>query len=826
MASSDIPAHEPVDSITAPAAETREMARWVSEAFSGAAPQATASRARVELRRQEFASLEYGQSCMETRLTIGSRTFKHGLGTHAPSEIVVHLPSGVATFEASVGVDNNFDTQGMRGSVRFSVEINGKVAFRSETLMGGGEAVPVRVDIPPGAPELVLKTDPASDGPAWDQADWADARVVKSSGKTLWLDSDRTALPFQYARPPFSFVYGDGPSDELLPSWPHTVTSRKIADRTEHTVCWADPATGLAVTAVVSAFSGYPAVEWVLSFENRGTSDTPIIRDIQALDVLLRAGSGKKPAMLHTLRGDSCNETSFQPVEKSLFPGNSLRSAASGGRSSQIDGFPFFNYQYADAGLIAALGWTGQWAATLERSSGAAPRLLAGMEKTHLVLHPGEKIRSPRILLMSWNGDRQQAHNRFRRLLMWHYVPKQNGRPLRLPVALQTFDRYNATPGWATEAGQLQAVDFAHRAGFDHYWLDAAWFPNGFPSGVGSWRCDPQRFPNGLKPISDACHERGMKFILWFEPERVAKGSDIANERPEFVFGGTDGGLFKLNDPPARQWLTDLLSRRITEFGLDVYRNDFNMDPLPFWHANDTEDRQGMTEIRYVEGLYQMWDDLLARHPGLWIDNCSSGGRRIDLEMLSRSIPLWRSDTNCWAGTSDWSQSQGCGLSMYVPLHTASAWTPDAYTARSSATAGLLCEYAYQDKDFPLGEAQASLAEVRTNARFWYGDFYPLTSLSPSSDQFLAFQLHRPDLEEGLITAFRRAECDTIGIIVAPKLLKESANYRLEIIGDDRKARAFTVSGRSLLKDGIELRISNRRGSLLVRYQEIPLKGR
>ncbi len=41
-----------------------------------------------------------------------------------------------------------------------------------------------------------------------------------------------------------------------------------------------------------------------------------------------------------------------------------------------------------------------------------------------------------------------------------------------------------------------------------------------------------------------------------------------------------------------------------------------------------------MTEIRYVEGHYAMWDELRARHPGLWIDNCASGGRRIDLETL------------------------------------------------------------------------------------------------------------------------------------------------------------------------------------------------
>jgi alpha-galactosidase len=35
---------------------------------------------------------------------------------------------------------------------------------------------------------------------------------------------------------------------------------------------------------------------------------------------------------------------------------------------------------------------------------------------------------------------------------------------------------------------------------------------------------------------------------------------------------------------------------------------------------------------------------LLAANPGLFIDNCASGGQRIDLETCARSIPLWRTD--------------------------------------------------------------------------------------------------------------------------------------------------------------------------------------
>ncbi|HOF18954.1 MAG TPA: alpha-galactosidase, partial [Phycisphaerae bacterium] len=76
-------------------------------------------------------------------------------------------------------------------------------------------------------------------------------------------------------------------------------------------------------------------------------------------------------------------------------------------------------------------------------------------------------------------------------------------------------DRYSWTRAdWATEAGQIRAAEFAHAIGCDHHWLDAAWFVGGFPNGAGNWFHKPAEFPRGLKPVSDACHRLGLKFVL------------------------------------------------------------------------------------------------------------------------------------------------------------------------------------------------------------------------------------------------------------------------------------------------------------------------
>jgi len=688
-------------------------------------------------------------------------------------------------------------------------------------VAAGTDQAPKDSEIPAVAPKDSVMASVREIRQVLNWAGAAFAGVKAEAGSTRWLDEGRSEALVSESAVPFSFVYDGKPSSELLQDWKRTVETKDDKHFVRHIVHWTDPKTGLVVTADVKVFKGYPAVDWVLFFENRGAGDTPIIENIQALDLKLGAGNPKLPVVLHQLEGDSCGDGSFKPVDTTLDAGQSIHIAPSGGRPSNSTAFPFFNLQYSDSGIITAVGWSGQWAATFDRAEAGPTRIVAGMELTHLLLHPGEKIRAPRIVVMPWKGDRTAAHNRWRRLLLFHYVPKTGGKPARLPIALQCFDRYSwSRTDWATEAGQIAAAKSAYEMGADTLWLDAAWFPGGFPDGVGNWYAKPKEFPNGLKPVSDWCHRKGMKFVLWFEPERVARGSQIATEHPDFVFGGKEGGLYKLNDPAARRFLTDLLSKRITEYGVDIYRNDFNIDPLGFWRGNDTPDRQGITEINYVEGHYEMWDELLAKHPGLMIDNCASGGRRIDIETCMRSVPLWRSDTGCSPGHPEWNQLQTAGLGQYIPFHTVCVWTPDPYDFRSAATIGAIAQFDYLAQGFGMDAAKASLSEAGQNQKYWYGDFYLLSNVSIAPDQFAAYQFHRADLDEGLVLAFRHSECDYLNLIVGLRGLNPKTTYSVEYVDDAREKTVKTLTGRELL-DGMDLRIASKHGSMVIRYKPV-----
>lgn len=189
-------------------------------------------------------------------MMIGTKEYSRGLYCHAVSRVLVQLPGPGKTLSAVVGVDTN-NAPDVKGSVVFSVSVGDKVAFRSEVLRGKTEGVPVEVDLA-GATEFVLDVGDAGDGIAYDQANWADAKVQMADGKELWLgelplreerqDVAAPKMPERSTRLPFSFVYRGLPSDSLLAQWPAKTTQERIGTYGTRVVrSWAEPATGLEV---------------------------------------------------------------------------------------------------------------------------------------------------------------------------------------------------------------------------------------------------------------------------------------------------------------------------------------------------------------------------------------------------------------------------------------------------------------------------------------------------------------------------------------------------------------------------------------------------
>jgi len=185
-----------------------------------------------------------------------------------------------------------------------------------------------------------------------------------------------------------------------------------------------------------------------------------------------------------------------------------------------------------------------------------------------------------------------------------------------------------------------------------------------------------------------------------------------------------------------------------------------------------------------------------------------------------RSVTLWRSDTGCSPGHADWDQTQTVGLGQYLPLLTCCAWEPKAYILRSVATGGSITQFDYLNDQFSMEEARAAMREVKENQKFWYGDFYPLTRAATGPDAFVAWQLHRADLNSGVVLAFRRSECPFPVLQAGLHALNADAQYSVEFIDEARTRQQRTLSGWELLSD-FELRLPRKATSLLLRYRSI-----
>jgi alpha-galactosidase len=810
--------------------EAAEAKRWAAAKFTGD--------------RQSKSDLGYllpklhsGSPQKNTRqgheLMIAGARFEHGLHCPSVGTIQVHLPGAGNHFSAMVGVDSNdityYSSLG-RGNVTIAVIVAAKQVFRTPMMHEGQSAVPVEVDLA-GATDFTLQIEGQGKGSEWDQADVASAKVSLNSGQEISLDNLPIGpLPRDYsADPPFSFVYAGRRSSEILKNWTAKRYSKEIDARvTQYSQVYTDPQTGLEVRMEGLEYHDFPTVEWTLYFKNTGNSDTPILEDIESLDTLLeRDGDGE--FVLHHNKGAPASASDYEPYETSLEKNSSFSLSAKGGRPSNKD-LPYFNLSWSHGGTIIVVGWPGQWSGKLDRDGENGIRVRAGQELTHFKLLPGEEVRTPRIVMMFWQGDWRRSQNLWRRWMMAHNMPRPGG-SLPPPQMSGNTSREFVEMTEATDREENQFVDLYVADGLkpDYFWMDAGWYPNhGGWVNTGTWEVDASRFPTGLRAVSDHAHEKGIKIILWFEPERVTPHSWLYDHHPEWLLQAkSDPGdqlydkswrLFNFGNPQALEWITNHIDRLITEQGVDLYRQDFNMDPLNFWRANDSPDRQGITEIRYVTGYLAYWDELRRRHPNMLLDSCASGGRRNDVESLRRAVPLTRSDYLLEPVEPLSQQMQTLGMAQWIPFFGTGTSGVDPYVFRSQMTPAIITSWDLRRKDADTTAMRRLVEQWRTVAPNYYGDFYPLSSYSLSNEVWAAMQFDRPELGEGFVEVFRRSRSPYDTAHIRLEGLDPNAHYHLANLDTSVTTDA---PGKELMEDGIELQLKHAPDSALVTYKRI-----
>lgn len=636
---------------------------------------------------------------------------------------------------------------------------------------------------------------------------------------------------------PYSFVYDGKPSRDLLGSWRSDRTIVKLdRNRVQTVQTYIDKATGLMMRCVMVEYRDYPAVEWTLWFKNTGDKDTPVLELIRCIDMRLERGHDGE-FVLNGINGDRCAPESYQPYAVTLGPGVEKTFSAAGGWGTCGD-YPFYNLQMPGGGLILVIGWPGQWSSSFTRDDKTGLRITGGQSLIRTYLKPGEEIRSPLTALVFWKGsDRLRAQNLWRGWMIDHNMPRTADGKLTPPLFIGNNQLHIGMIG-VTEQNQKDGIDLYTKRGIemDVWNIDAGWFECAGDWWLsGTWEADKARFPNGLKPVSDYLHSKGIKFMNWFEPERVGSmDSWLGKNHPEWLTPGDWGSwLLNLGDPAARQWVLEHIDKKIGEHGIDVYRQDFNMPPLSAWQSRDSADRQGITENLHIQGYLWWWDELRKRRPNLLMDSCASGGRRNDLETLRRAVPVLRTDY----GSEPMSQqSHHYGISQWVPYHGAGYCigkvvtpppdcppfpVPDAvnhYYFRSSMSPAFGIAVDLRRDDYDYDYLRRLMAQYKQVRKYFISDFYPLTEHSLTRDTWMAWQYYREDLGEGMVQAFRRELNEEPTRTFRLHGLDPDAYYEVKNIDGGIPTK---LSGKSLMENGLTITARRKQSAMIFTYGKI-----
>jgi alpha-galactosidase len=601
---------------------------------------------------------------------------------------------------------------------------------------------------------------------------------------------------------------------------------------------FADAGRGLDVVQHVATYPGTALFEVWQTVRNAGSAPLHVTR-MDSLSLLLA------PAAYELLAYTSDWGSEFESVRAPVADMPALETRR--GRSSK-GMHPWFALFRPDGGVLSAsVAWSGNWIFRFEQGEDGALALSGGLNDWEFAheLAPGASIESPPVAVaLGESGDLNSVSTQYARVGRRFWYPN-NARSRQLPVEWNHW--------WPYEDRSIDEQVFranaeaAARLGIEICTLDAGWFGPTDPGTHwydyrGDWaEVNTARFPSGLRSLSDYVHERGMAFGLWCEIEALGKSARLAEQHPEFVAtrGGERLGYVCFGSPAVQAWAYDTLAGLIERYGVDWIKLDFNLDPAAGCDRTDHGHGAGDGLYAHYQGYYRTLERVRARYPEVMLENCSSGGLRIDLGMARRTLPTFLSDPDWPAHGLQLIWGASTMLAPNAWLHWGySEWInghpPQQFNPRDPALQphqldyyvriGMLGAFGLSQKlpELPEWVAQRYAAHIalykETLRRFVAeADFLRLTGQPrrEGGERWAAFQYAMPDDSEHLVAIFRLPGGEPARTIALRRLDPERA-YTLHWLQTDRTERR---RGDDLLANGLRCDDLPEEGSALVLLQ-------
>ena len=215
-------------------------------------------------------------------------------------------------------------------------------------------------------------------------------------------------------------------------------------------------------------------------------------------------------------------------------------------------------------------------------------------------------------------------------------------------------------------------------------------------------------------------------------------------------------------------------------------------------------------------GMYKIWDYILEKFPGIIIDNCSSGGRRIDIETLKRSIPFFRSDYQCNFNENPEVLQAHNNISCYLPYNGCTSKTKnDTYAIRSSYSSswgGAFYNAIFQsmtEEDFIW--AKKITDEYRHIRKYMSMDFYNHGSSCFDDTAWSIWQYHDENTQSGIVMAFRRSNSPFDTVKIKLKGLLKDKKYTYKNLNDNTLSEG---------DNQIIISLPEKRSSVIIEYKK------
>ena len=650
---------------------------------------------------------------------------------------------------------------------------------------------------------------------------------------------------------PVNFVYG-GKYYSGLDDFNLVRKKQEVINDKEHNVLTFLFDKDIMVTLDANYYNGNDAFDYTLTFENLGQDNTEVFEQVNSMDYKIE---GNNP-VLKGILGDHENQYKDYATDLTKEDVN-FRSDL--GRATHIY-FPYFNLENDNGGALIALGWAGTWEAdfTYDTSSNITRYRANGVIDFKSYLKPGEKFRTPlNAVVRYYERDYGKAMNKWRKWFIDYNLPKENAKgdtfkPKQCVLLNMDTGRPNSD-GSISEAydswkPSLEKI-YSENIQADVRWFDAGWYeaPDGssptsdWSGTVGTWKLDKQKWPEDtFKQSVDYAKEHGTQTMVWFEQERMTHPVDMVKNQDYKIdwvlsdYGNNNYFLNNIGKEDCYNWTKYRILSMLSENNVDIYREDFNMDPQILFTVGDGyegEGRTGISEMKFYMNHYLMWDEIIAytssKGGAAYVDACASGGGRNDLESMRRGVPFIRSDSDrtsislrlaMTTRLNQWIPINGCWAKESDNQLTVGTF--DSYVLRASYVPIMTYDYAWtHDEKLDYELLRYHQNEWRQIVDYFYKDFYVLTPMREVNDEenWTVYEYFDSEKNSGVLQAFRPKNSEESQITIKLKGVKEDSFYSINDFDDNMDIPR--ISGR-MLKNGLTLRLPQR-GSLVLEIQEV-----